>query len=66
MLDYKTVALDKPTDASFTTHAFFNLNGDSSSSMLKHEVMICADRYFALNEELVANGQLLPVDKHAS
>ena len=66
VLDYEATALDKPTVASFTTHAFFNLDGESSSggsnSVLKHEVMICADRYFALDDELVATGQLLPVD----
>ncbi len=40
VLDYEAVALDKPTVASFTTHAFFNLNGESSGSALNHEVMI--------------------------
>jgi aldose 1-epimerase len=62
VLDYEAVALDKPTVASFTTHAFFNLNGESSGSALGHEVMICADRYFAMNAELIATGEILPVD----
>ena len=57
------MALDKPTVASFTTHAFFNLNGESSGSALGHEVMICADRYFAMNAELTATGEILPVDR---
>lgn len=56
------MAFNKPTVASFTTRAFFNLDGESSSSVLNHEVMICADRYFALNEDLVATGHLMPVD----
>jgi aldose 1-epimerase len=63
VLDYEARALDKPTVASFTTHAFFNLNGEASGSALGHEVMICADRFFAMNAELVAIGEILPVDQ---
>ncbi|MBK5207449.1 MAG: galactose mutarotase [Polaromonas sp.] len=63
VLDHEAVALDKPTVASFTTHAFFNLNGEASGSALGHEVMICSDRYFAMNAELVATGAILPVDQ---
>jgi len=58
VLDYEAVAIDKPTVASFTTHAFFNLNGESSGSALRHEVTICADRYFAMTADLVATGDL--------
>ncbi|MGH8832452.1 MAG: aldose epimerase family protein, partial [Polaromonas sp.] len=60
-LDYEALALDKPTVASFTTHAFFNLNGEASGSALGHEVMICADRYFEMTPDLIASGKLLPV-----
>lgn len=62
VIDYQALALDKPTVASFTSHAFFNLNGESSGSALGHEVMICADRYFAMSADLVATGELLPVE----
>ncbi|MES2510753.1 MAG: aldose epimerase family protein [Pseudomonadota bacterium] len=65
VLDYEATALDKPTVASFTTHAFFNLNGPSANSesgdVRDHEVMICADSYFAATDELVATGDILPV-----
>lgn len=61
VIDYQATAMDKPTVASFTTHAYFNLNGEASGSALGHEVMICADRYFAMNTALIATGQLLPV-----
>ncbi|MFC5522477.1 aldose epimerase family protein [Polaromonas jejuensis] len=63
LLDYEALALDKPTVASFTTHAFFNLNGEAGGSALGHEVMICADRHFAMNAELVATGEILPVEQ---
>jgi aldose 1-epimerase len=61
-LDYEAVALDAPTVANFTTHAFFNLEGASSTSALGHEVMICASRYFGMTPELIATGKLLPVE----
>lgn len=63
VLDYEAVALDKPSVASFTTHAFFNLNGHASGSALGHEVMICADRYLGMTPELVATGEVLPVNR---
>jgi aldose 1-epimerase len=62
VLDYEAVALDKPSVASFTTHAFFNLDGQTSGSALGHEVTICADRYLGMTPELVATGEVLPVD----
>ncbi|MES2364012.1 MAG: aldose epimerase family protein [Pseudomonadota bacterium] len=65
VIDYEALALDKPTVASFTSHAFFNLNGESSGSALGHEVTIFADRYFAMSADLVATGELLPVERTA-
>ena len=60
-LDYEAVALDVPTVANFTTHAFFNLEGVQSTSALGHELTICASRYFEMTPELIATGKLLPV-----
>ena len=61
VLDYEATALDKPTVASFTTHAFFNLNGHASGSVLGHEVTVFADQQFGMTDDLVATGELLPV-----
>ncbi|MES2190874.1 MAG: aldose epimerase family protein [Pseudomonadota bacterium] len=65
VLNYEAVALDKPTVASFTTHAFFNLDGPSADGrmgdVLDHEVMIPAGGYFATSGQLVATGAVLPV-----
>jgi aldose 1-epimerase len=61
VLDYEAMALDQASVASFTSHAFFNLNGESSGSALGHEVMICADRYFGMTADLIATGDILPV-----
>lgn len=62
VLDYEAMALDAPTVANFTTHAFFNLEGAHSESALGHEVMIPASRYFGMTPELIATGELLPVE----
>lgn len=64
-LAYEAVALDAPTVANFTTHAFFNLEGlqaVGSRNALEHEVTIFANRYFEMTPELIATGGLLPVE----
>lgn len=61
MLEHEAVALDEPTVASFTSHAFFNLNGETSGSALDHRVTVMADHWFGMSPELVATGDVLPV-----
>ena len=61
VIAYEATAWDKPTVASFTSHAFFNLNGEASGSAAGHKVMICADRCLAMTPELVATGEILSV-----
>ncbi len=61
VLGYEATALDIPTVASFTTHAFFNLNGHASGSVLEHEVSVFADEQFGMTDDLVATGELLSV-----
>ncbi len=61
VIDYQATALDKPTAASFTTHAFFNLCGANSGHLGDHHVMIEADHLFAMTGDLVATGDLLAV-----
>lgn len=65
VLDYEALALDTPTVANFTTHAFFNLEGLKGSgklSALGHEVTIYASRYVEMAPDLIATGRLLPVE----
>jgi aldose 1-epimerase len=62
VLDYEALALDAPTVANFTTHAFFNLEDPGSRNALEHEVTICAGRYFEMAPDLIATGRLLPVE----
>lgn len=69
VLEYAATALDKPSVASFTTHAFFNLCGSTHSALQSglsdHEVMIAADRYLVVNEALVATGEIATVEQTA-
>ena len=61
VLSYEATALDKLTVASLTTHAFFNLNGHASGSVLDNDVTVFADEQFGMTDDLVATGELLTV-----
>ncbi len=65
MLDYEARALDEPTVASFTSHAFFNLNGEASGRVLDHRVTVMADHWFGMGPELVATGDIRTVQDTA-
>jgi aldose 1-epimerase len=62
VLEYEAVAHGQRTVASFTTHAFFNLEGEASRDVLGHEVTIPAPQYFRMTPQLIATGEVLPVE----
>lgn len=55
-----TSMTDKPTAVNLTHHSYFNLN-NGEGSIEEHEVKIYASHYLMQDENLVCNGELIPV-----
>jgi aldose 1-epimerase len=51
---------DKPTPVNLCNHTYFNLN-EANTDILGHRLMISADRYTVVNDELIPTGELRPV-----
>ncbi len=52
---------DKKTVVNLTQHAYFNLSGDFSKTILDHKLFISADEFVPVNKELIPYGEYASV-----
>lgn len=60
-IEWVAAVQDKATVANFTSHIFFNLAGDPTTSISDHVITVNADHYLPIDEGLVPTGEIAEV-----
>ena len=60
-LNYRACVSGAATALNFTSHPFFNLDGDASASALDHELQIDADHFVPVSPDRIPLGHFAPV-----
>ncbi|PFA66772.1 galactose-1-epimerase [Bacillus sp. AFS015802] len=61
LLTYEGVS-DADTILNLTNHTYFNLSGDLKTTIEEHELTLKSNRFVALNESLIPNGEAIDVE----
>lgn len=61
VMDYSALS-DQDTVVNLTNHAYFNLAGQGTGSILDHELEICADFFTPVNAESLPTGEIWKVE----
>jgi aldose 1-epimerase len=61
-IDYRATALDRPTIANLTNHAYFALQGEGNGDISEQTIQVFADKYTPADAGNLETGEILPVD----